>query len=154
MRPKRPLTRVLATLVGLALCAGCGFSVAPPEEPVLTALLLFETATVDQPDEARLERLFELSDDELFRARLLDALEALPDSGAPEVRQVERFDTLGRAAVDVTFALSGGSEADYSVQLKRVDESNWRVIAFHGPGISWPTRRRPRGDGLSTRPDP
>ena len=86
------------------------------------------------------------------RSALLDAIDLLPDT-APLIRQVERFDDLNRAVVDLTFAEPAGSETDYSVQLEQIGETDWRVTGFHGPGVLWPPRKRPRGSGLSTRPD-
>lgn len=134
------------------LIVACGSREAPSEEPVTTVLLLFDVSRIDQPDELQLERLFEMEDDERFRAVLLDAIDRLPE-GEPDVRHVERFGDLGRAVVDVTFGMSADSEADYSVQVEQTGETDWRVSGFHGPGVSWPPRQRPRGPGLSTRPD-
>ncbi|HXV75502.1 MAG TPA: hypothetical protein VD788_04225 [Candidatus Polarisedimenticolaceae bacterium] len=140
---------------GLVLLVAGSCGETSPEEPLRTALLLFEIAAQKPRDEAMLARVFEMQDDEADRAKLGDALDALPAAaGRPEVRLVDRFDELGRVAVDLTVLLPGGSEADYTVQLQRMGESDWRVIEFHGPGVSWPPRPVPGGEGLSTRPDP
>jgi hypothetical protein len=48
--------------------------------------------------------------------------------------------------------VAAGSESDFSIQLEQVEESDWRVVGFHGPGVSWPPRRRPRDSGLTTWP--
>jgi hypothetical protein len=152
VRSRNTLSRGLLVIAAIGLIAACGTQDSPPVEPVATVLRLVDWAGDPAADDLQLDRLFEMEDDGGFRAALLDAIDQIPD-GEPEVRELVRFEDLDRAVVDLTFAMPEGGEVDWSVHVERVGETDWRVVGFHGPGVSWPPRRSPRHEGLSTLPE-
>ena len=85
---------------------------------------------------------------------VLDALEALRPVDEVAVQRVEPLEGLDRVAVELTAPLQGGGQAHYSVQLADLGDDTWVILWFHGPGVEWPSHRRPRGDGLTVSSPP
>ena len=153
MRAPRVLIAVacgVGAIVWLASCRGVDTPLDPPSQ---TTLSLFELATQREPDETLVESLFEVRDDDAWRAGLYDALGQLAGVGRVEIEGVVQLEGLDRTAVDVVGTVGADGQARYSVQLTARDAGDWKIVSFDGPGVSWPPRRRPRGAGLSTWPD-
>lgn len=151
-----PAARLLIGGVCLLAAIGAAVSCRPAteamDEPSRLTLELFELARQNEPDAARLDQLFEMQSDERWQARLYDALEQLGSDGEVEIEGVEPLEGLERVVVDVARRLRAEGEARYSVQLGLDDQGRWKVVAFDGPGVSWPRRGR-QGTGLSTWPE-
>jgi hypothetical protein len=151
------VTALRRTLVGLALLgvAACRAPGRPepttPTDPEAAARSVFDLAREGEPTPQAVDALFGPVVDELERATLLDALDALGPTD--QARIVDRQAEPGEGAIvfDVVAALHGGGEAGFSVGVVAVGEG-WRVRWFHGPGVQWPRARPPAGEGLSALP--
>ncbi len=141
----------LLAVIGTSL--SCTPDVEPLDEPSRLTLELFELAGQDEPAIERLERIFEMRSDGRWQARLYDALRQLDSDGEVEIERVEPLEGLERVVIDVARRLRADGEARYSVQLRLDGQGRWKVVAFDGPGVSWPRRGR-QGTGLSTWPEP
>jgi hypothetical protein len=137
-----------------ALCTACALD--PPAQELdprlATALELLELARLADPPPEELLDLVTGQPDDLELAALFDALTALAAiSGEtePELVRIEELAGLDRCAVDLRSTLPGGGSATFSIQLESTAEG-WKVSWFGGPGFDWPSRRPPRGEGLTT----
>jgi len=151
----RPISQKVATLgIVAALCAACAPD--PPARELdprhATALRLLELARQADPPPEELLGLVTGQPDDLELAALYDALTALAAIAGdtePELLRIEELAGLDRCAVDLRSALPGDGSADFSIQLESTGEG-WKVSWFEGPGFDWPSRRPPRGEGLTT----
>ena len=137
-----------ALLLAALGCTGLG----GPAGPEAAAISLFELAG-SEPEPDRIDATFGPVDDELSRARLLDALEQLPPTDEPQVVEVVPRADSGPVIVDLAVMLDSGGEATFSVKLDRDADGPWRIAWFQGPGIEWPRSARRKDNGLSTRPE-
>jgi hypothetical protein len=157
MRAAGRLTRTCITLGVAVWFAACGPATEPLDEPSRITLQLFELGRDGEPDDGQVALLFDDGADAggggLWRARLYDALGELARAPEPRVTSVERLDGLERIVVDVECDLPFEGRAAYSVQLSARPDGRLTVVAFDGPGVSWPPRQRGRSSGLSTWPD-
>jgi hypothetical protein len=154
-RPSAPVPLAALGLLSIAALLACSESGPPaPAAPAEQALRLFDLAGQDEPAEERLTACFGPLTDDAERAALLDALDALAPASEPAVLAEERAADLALAVVDITASFPGGGTADYSVHLEGSDEEGWTVIWFRGPGVEWPRRSPPRGQGLTSSPPP
>jgi len=152
---KHPFRAVSAAILAVLILTACGEEEpATQAGPEQTALRLFELAQDKQPPEELISELFGPGLDDRERAALLDALSALAGPSAPEAAGSERLEGLDRVAVDIAAALPAGGEARYSVQLEQTAQGEWKILWFQGPGLAWPSKARPRGDGLTTSSGP
>jgi len=150
--PFEKAARVVALLaISLVSCRSPGTSQSGPEQ---AALDLFALAGENPRDDLRVDGMFELGPDDPGRSELLDALDELADAGPPQITDVQPLPGLGRVAIDLYAELDGGTIARYSVQLEPGAGGGWKVRWFQGPGLSWPRRRVPRGEGLTTSGPP
>jgi hypothetical protein len=141
--------RTLAVAALAALVVACAERPAPGEDPIDTALRVFELAAERPRTAEQLGELFGEPGDERRRAALGDALDALAPAGAPVVVAVVTLEAEARLAIDLRAPLAGDAEGFYSVQVERTDAERWTVRWFQGPGVTWPERAG-RGDGLTT----
>jgi len=151
----RSVGAVLAVVVPFLLLApGCTPSEPEPTGPGAVALALFALADLEEPSLDELSSCFQPPEDDAQRAALLDALEALRPVDEVAVQRVEPLEGLDRVAVELTAPLQGGGQAHYSVQLADFGDDTWVILWFRGPGVEWPSHRRPRGDGLTVSSPP
>jgi hypothetical protein len=153
MRANRLLIAGVCAAACAAWLASCRPAETPLEPPAQQALLLFDLARNVEADEAQVDSLFDANDDEAWRADLFDALDQLADVADAEIERVVQLEAVDRTAVDVVCTTGAGGQARYSVQLAENEEGQWKIVAFDGPGVSWPPRSKPRGTGLSTWPE-
>ena len=142
---------VLASL-GLLVAAGCSNTQLDPDDPGSVALHLFALAA-DEPDQEQLATIF---DPDMLSQRgvpLLDALDVIAGSAAPDLLGVDTAPGVDEAFVDLAVALPGEGRAVYNVKLRRSGELGWRIAWFQGPGVEWPARGR-RGESLTTSAPP
>ena len=144
----------LTLLAGAALTACSDPAPPPPAGPAEQALRLFELAGQGEPAEQQLADCFGPLPDDNSRAALLDALELLAEATTPRVLAEEREGDLTLAVVDLTAALPGEGSADYSVHLEGSAGAGWKIRWFRGPGVEWPRRPAPRGQGLTSSSPP
>ena len=154
MRMRPPARVPLAAFGLLVVAALLACSKPGPPAPAEQALRLFELAGQEEPTEEQLAACFGPLTDDTERAALLDALDTMAPASEPAVRAEERASELALAVVDITATLPGGGTADYSVHLEGNDEEGWTVRWFRGPGVEWPRRSPPRGQGLTSSPPP
>ena len=148
----------LTVLVIATVAVGCGEDESPPAPPATpeeAALALFRLAATPLDEDSGLDAVAEVVEADLWSddpGSLLDAIEAL--RGVEDIRVVgaEGLDGLDRWVVDLEGRRPGPTLADYTVQVASAGEDLWRVVWFRGPGVEWPTRRSPRGEGLTTSP--
>jgi len=153
MRATSPLTHRAWPLVLLAGLAACTPAPEPLDEPSSRALEIFTLAHGGDPVDARVEELFDAESNEMWRARLYDALSELARVDEPTIEHTEPLEGLDRMVVDLMGRLPGEGEARFSVQVERREGDVWKVVSFFGPGVSWPPRRTGKGSGLSTWPE-
>jgi len=146
----------LAAVVMLLTLTACGdeepYGPAGPEK---TALQLFELVQAGQPDEEMISALFGAGLEGRNRSALLETLAAIPaPRAAVELVGSERLEGLDRVVVDLRAELPAGGMASYSVQLEPASPGEWKILWFQGPGLEWPRRERPHGEGLTTSAPP
>jgi hypothetical protein len=152
---KHPFRAVSAATLAVLILTACGEEEpATQAGPEQTALRMFELAQDKQPSEQLISELFGAGLDERERVALLEALSALAEPSALEATGSEQLEGLNRVVVDIAAALPAGGEARYSVQLEQTAQGEWRILWFQGPGLAWPSKARPRGDGLTTSAGP
>jgi hypothetical protein len=142
-------------MVALLLLAACGER-RPAEAagPERTALQMFELARSERPAEELITGLFGAGLDDRDRAALLESLSALSTLSAVEAAGSEKLQGLDRVVVDISAALPAGGLARYSLQMEQTSQGGWIILWFQGPGVEWPRRARPRGEGLTTSAPP
>ena len=150
----RPARRVPLALVLVLVACGCAGEDEPGTDAASAALLLFEVARIDEPDDDTLAATFELAPGPDNRGALLDALGLLAEAGDPLVVEVLQPEGPADAFVDLTAQLPGGAVAQFNVRLRASEPGSWRVTWFLGPGVEWPARGARRGDGLSSSAPP
>jgi hypothetical protein len=149
---KRSAALLLGALVALAACAP---RPAPrPNDPTGAALALFDAARREPLSEAEIAGIVALEEAPAGRARLLDAVASLASASDPVVTATTPAQDGARAAVDVVASLPGGGRGSFTVEVARAPDGAWRVTAFWGPGVGWPPRPAPAGEGLSVSPAP
>lgn len=89
---------------------------------------------------------------EKHRVALLDDLEPLAGGPPPEIVDVEPFPDGKTTAVDVEFRRADGGAESWSAQAEKQEDGTWRIIWVQGPGMSWPPRKKAKGEGLSSSP--
>lgn len=138
----------------LVAALGCGRDGAPAADASPDTLVadLFDLAREDDPDPARIARLFGTVDDERAGAALHDAIRALRATRAPEIVETYTLDDLQRTGFDLQGVLEGGGVAHYSVLLDTTTPPG-RIVWFSGPDVEWP-ERKDRGPGISTSASP
>jgi hypothetical protein len=145
----------LAAAVILLMLSSCGEEEpSGPAGPEQTALRLFELAREQQPADDLIAALFEPGLGERNRAALLESLSAFSAPTAVQAVGSERLEGLERVVVDLSAELPAGGMASYSVQLEQAEQGEWKITWFQGPGLEWPRRERPRGEGLTTSAPP
>jgi hypothetical protein len=140
-------------------CGGDSTAPGPPvianDTPEAAALSLFALAVRPHDDgDASARTVVDpslLSEDP---GALYDALDALRGVEGPRVVAAERLEGLDRWAVDLEGALPGPALANFSAQVEPADDGTWSVVWFAGPGVEWPRREPPRGDGLASSEPP
>jgi hypothetical protein len=145
------LAAALVVVVPAAVVVGCGRDERAEARP---ALELFRLAAGDGVSPPELAGVIGADLLEADMPLLLDALEELRRVSPPEVLAVETLPEVGRVAVDLRVGLPGEGSARYSVETARQPDGSWRVVGLRGPGLSWPARPRPRGEGLTPSPPP
>jgi hypothetical protein len=148
--------RAAAWLLGaLAALAACEPRPAQrPNDPTGATLALFDAARREPLSEAEIAGIVDLEAAPTGRARLLDAVAALATASDAVVTAATPAEDGARAAVDVTASLPGGGRGSFTFEVARTRDGAWRVIAFWGPGVGWPPRPVPAGEGLSVSPAP
>jgi hypothetical protein len=148
---KRALYAASAATLVLMMLTSCGErEPADSGGPGQTALQLFELARSEQPSDDMIVTLFGAGLDERQRTALLEALSDLPIPLTVEPVGIEALQELDRVVVDLTAGLPAGGLAHYSLQLEPAAQGEWRILWFQGPGVEWPRRERPGGEGLTT----
>jgi len=146
--------RVIGAILALAVLAGCTAEAPPPPAgtPGAAALRLFSLAG-EEDRSAEFETIFDPDALADRRVALLDALDSLAASPAPQLTGVSAPEGADEAFADLSVELPGGGRAFYSVMLLASPAGTWRIAWFQGPGVEWPRRGR-RGDGLTTSVPP
>jgi hypothetical protein len=153
MRATGRLTRRAWTLALVAGLLACAPAPEPLDQPSSTALEIFDLARGGDPDDARVAELFDVESNEMWRARLHDALSELSRVDELKIERIETLEGLDRRVIDLTGRLPGEGQADYSVEVEHREGDVWKVVSFFGPGVSWPPRARGKNGGLSTWPE-
>ena len=86
------------------------------------------------------------------RVALLDGLEPLAGGPDPEIVNVEPFPHGKTTAVDLEFRPTEGGAESWSVQAEKREDGTWRILWIQGPGMSWPPRKKEKGENLSSSP--
>ncbi len=146
-----------AVLAALVVLAGCGrpsrSSPTPPRDATQAAVELLRLAGPETPSR---EALFAVVDEASTHGRiapLTDALALLPPS-PDAVTLAESPLPEGARAVDVEVPAPAGGRIRLAVHAAPRPDGTWRVIAFSGPGVSWPPMPPPRGEGTSSSARP
>jgi hypothetical protein len=145
-------TGKLLLLLGLLTVAACSVPAPDPQDPASVALQLFALSESD-PGAEELRAWFDpdlLTDQNVA---LLDALDGISESAAPNLLGVESEPNSQEAFVDLEIELRGAGRAVYNVKVRRIGEDGWRIAWFQGPGVEWPSRNR-KGAGLTTSAPP
>lgn len=156
-------SRLAAIVTACAMAIACGGGPGVPERPASAndtpegaALSLFALASRSHED-GEVTAADQVVDPTLISrdpGALFDALDALREVEDLRVVAAERLDDLDRWAIDLEGALAGSALTAFSAQVEPADDGTWRVVWFAGPGVEWPRRAPPRGDGLASSEPP
>lgn len=127
---------------------------SPPRDPRAAALALFDVAGRPQPAAAETAAVIDGAVASRDPVGLVEALSRLGRARDPAVVAVDTLETEGSAVVDIDAALSGGASGRFSVHVERRADGTWRVVSLSGPGVGWPRRAMPAGEGLTVSPPP
>ena len=152
MKQALSTTGALLLLLGLMTVAACSAPAPDPQSPASVALQLFALCGTE-PEPEELQAWFDPDFLEDHDVELLDALDRISESAAPNLLGLESDPNAQEAFVDLEIELRGAGRAVYNVKLRRIGAEGWRIAWFQGPGVEWPSRNR-KGAGLTTSAPP
>lgn len=150
-----PAARGLGTgLLVVALAAACRTPTGPPRSAERAAEAFVAWARQDAP---RLPDAAELVEPALLSRHggaLAEAASFLRGAGPAAIRAISPVDAQERVAIDLESSSPGAGRLRFGVTAARAPDGTFRIVAFTGPGWSWPPSAPAAGEGLTTSPPP